>query len=159
MPPWRGASSCLKTCGWIPRWICSCLPVYPLEFVNGTQVGIAHRPHLPADLLHPLLGFGAAFQLLPLPLGGAAAQLIAFPELIYQLLFLHIGGKLPLAHLGKLPLQFVDAAVALLGSTSPFLSMMKTPSSCENSFTLSQLTRSFMSRTSAGCPAYGFKTP
>ena len=92
-----------------------CIPsVDPLELVDGPHIDGAETVDLPFQLRHPAGRLRDAFQLDPLGLSVGMAQLIGFPQLIQNLLFLHGGGGQLRFQPAGCPLQIQEGFVHLL---------------------------------------------
>ena len=84
-------------------------------FLDGAQVRRAEGVDLPAQLGDLLVGLGQALHRLAQGLGSGMAQLVVLPELIQDLLFLHVRGQLFLFQPGDHVAQIQDFGVAVLG--------------------------------------------
>ena len=86
--------------------------VDPLVFVDGAQVRGAQGVDLSPQLGRLPASLGQALHRLAQPLGRAVAQLVAVPQLVQDLFFLHLGGQLLLLDPGGAPLEIQNLAVA-----------------------------------------------
>ena len=87
---------------------------HPLILLDGTQIRCAQRGDLAAQIGDQAVFLRHRLDRLPQGTGLGKGQLVVVPQLVQDLLFLHVGGKLFLLDFGALPLKSNDLGVALL---------------------------------------------